>query len=167
MDDEVIVYLGLGSNLGDRQANLRNALNGLTPNVVVQRTSSIYETDPWGYKEQPQFLNCVCYGLTKLQPLELFVLHLGLPHFRFGVLSWFYHSNVIEFTTFGLVLSALGALFAYMFQENTRNWQEIIKVTFFMKTSRFPNPNFCGIGLQRCRMSSKPFGGFLDNLKQI
>jgi len=71
MDGEVTVYLGLGSNLGDREANLRNALNELDPDVVLQCTSSIYETDPWGYKEQPQFLNCVCYGSTKLQPLGL------------------------------------------------------------------------------------------------
>ena len=69
--DEVSVYLGLGSNLGDREANLRRALQDLTPSITLVKSSSIYETEPWGYKEQPQFLNCACNVLTQLSPQEL------------------------------------------------------------------------------------------------
>ena len=65
------VYLGLGSNLGDREANLRGAVELLWKTVGLERTSSIYETAPWGYLEQPHFLNCVCEGRTALQPLDL------------------------------------------------------------------------------------------------
>jgi 2-amino-4-hydroxy-6-hydroxymethyldihydropteridine diphosphokinase len=56
----VRVYLGLGSNLGDRQSNLLEAverINGL--GLEVTRASSIYETDPVGYVAQPRFLNQV------------------------------------------------------------------------------------------------------------
>ena len=65
------VYLGLGSNLGDREANLRHAVELLGKSVGLERISSIYETAPWGYLEQPHFLNCVCEGRTALQPLDL------------------------------------------------------------------------------------------------
>lgn len=65
------VYLGLGSNLGDREANLRAALEALRPAVNVERVSSIYETEPVGYLEQPLFLNMVCCGTTALDPFEL------------------------------------------------------------------------------------------------
>lgn len=68
------VYLGLGSNLGDREGNLRRAVEMLEKNVGLERTSSIYETAPWGYLEQPHFLNCVCEGRTAMQPLELLAL---------------------------------------------------------------------------------------------
>ncbi len=53
-------YLGLGSNLGDRAANLLAALAWLTAEgLVIDRLSSIYLTDPVGYSEQPSFLNMV------------------------------------------------------------------------------------------------------------
>lgn len=65
------VYLGLGSNLGDREANLVNALGLLTEHVTIQQVSSIYETEPIGFKDQPWFLNLVCVGETKLDPLGL------------------------------------------------------------------------------------------------
>ena len=67
-----IVYLGLGSNLGDRAANLREACRRLEAGGVrVGPCSSLYETEPWGIAEQPLFLNAVCRGETALQPLEL------------------------------------------------------------------------------------------------
>ena len=69
--DEVKVYLGLGSNLGDREANLRRALRDLTPSITLVKSSSVYETEPWGYEDQPQFLNCACSVLTQLSPQEL------------------------------------------------------------------------------------------------
>ena len=65
------VYLGLGSNLGDRQGNIRTALELLGNSIAVIKTSSVYETEPWGYEEQPRFLNCVCEGTTRLVPRAL------------------------------------------------------------------------------------------------
>ena len=62
------VYLGLGSNLGDREANLRYALELLGTRMALERTSSFYDTEPWGYRDQPRFLNCVCECWTQLSP---------------------------------------------------------------------------------------------------
>lgn len=66
------IYLSLGSNLDDRVANLERAIAEL-PNsdVKVLRRSSIYETAPVDYLEQPWFLNCVVEGETELAPREL------------------------------------------------------------------------------------------------
>ena len=65
------VYLSLGSNLGDRAANLRAAINALAPNVRVTKISSFYETEPVDYLDQPWFLNCVVEAETSLAPLDL------------------------------------------------------------------------------------------------
>jgi dihydropteroate synthase/2-amino-4-hydroxy-6-hydroxymethyldihydropteridine diphosphokinase len=65
------VYLGLGSNLGDRYGHLLDALERLRAYVTIDRLSSIYETEPWGYADQPRFLNAVCGGETDLTPQEL------------------------------------------------------------------------------------------------
>ena len=65
------VYLGLGSNLGDRESNLRHALELLGGYIALEKTSSVYDTEPWGYRDQPRFLNCVCEGRTSLQPQAL------------------------------------------------------------------------------------------------
>jgi len=65
------VYLGLGSNLGDRESNLAQALAMLVEKVRLEKYSSIYETEPVGYSEQPNFLNMVCSGSTDLDPLKL------------------------------------------------------------------------------------------------
>jgi 2-amino-4-hydroxy-6-hydroxymethyldihydropteridine diphosphokinase len=55
-----VAYLGLGSNLGDRAANMLAALARLTTEgLIIDRLSSIYLTDPVGYSEQPSFLNMV------------------------------------------------------------------------------------------------------------
>jgi len=68
------VYLGLGSNLGDRQVNLERAIERLEEKLEIVQTSSLYETEPVGYREQPLFLNAVCRATTNLSPFEL--LHL-------------------------------------------------------------------------------------------
>ncbi len=68
------VYLGLGSNLGDRRANLERAIELLAEKLVIEQTSSLYETEPVGYREQPLFLNAVCRATTELSPFDL--LHL-------------------------------------------------------------------------------------------
>lgn len=65
------VYLGLGSNLGDRAANLRTALAGLAPQVLVDHVSSAYDTAPQLVLEQPRFLNAAAAGHTALDPLAL------------------------------------------------------------------------------------------------
>ena len=74
----VMVYLGLGSNLGDREANLRHALELLSEDITLERVSSIYDTDPWGYEDQPRFLNCVCGGWTSLSPRGLLTMVKGV-----------------------------------------------------------------------------------------
>ena len=66
-----IAYLGLGSNLGERKENLRQALTLLSLKVNLEEVSSVYETEPVGYKEQPLFLNMVCRIATNLPPEEL------------------------------------------------------------------------------------------------
>ena len=65
------VILGLGSNLGDRVRNLERVLDHLKHGVRFERLSSIYETEPVGDREQPWFLNMVCYGVTLLKPEPL------------------------------------------------------------------------------------------------
>jgi GTP cyclohydrolase-4 len=64
-------YLGLGSNLGEREENLRQALTLLSLKVNLEEVSSVYETEPVGYKEQPLFLNLACRITTNLPPEEL------------------------------------------------------------------------------------------------
>lgn len=64
-------YLGLGTNLGDRLVNLRAALAALPQTVRVGRVSQVYETEPWGYLDQPKFLNLVAAVETNLAPLDL------------------------------------------------------------------------------------------------
>ena len=66
-----ITYIALGTNLGDRLANLRSAIESLVPDVHVLRKSTIYETPPWGYTDQPAFLNMVVEAATSLNPRVL------------------------------------------------------------------------------------------------
>ncbi len=65
------IFLALGTNLGNREQNLRQALSRLDPQIKELVVSSIYETEPWGYTEQPRFLNQVVIAETELEPLEL------------------------------------------------------------------------------------------------
>ncbi len=64
------VYLALGSNLGNRRANLRMALRGLTRMCRVEAVSSLYESKPVG-PEQPRYFNAVCRAETGLEPVSL------------------------------------------------------------------------------------------------
>ena len=64
----VEIHLGLGSNLGNRLANLRMALRFLEPLVRIEAVSSLYQTAPVGPKPQPDFYNAVCRGRTGLAP---------------------------------------------------------------------------------------------------
>ena len=66
------VYLALGSNIGDRESNLRSAIESLTPaGISVLRESPIYETEPVGYTAQRWFLNMVVEAETALFPMQL------------------------------------------------------------------------------------------------
>jgi len=65
------IYLALGTNLGNRLANLRAALSALPPQMTVVAKSHIYETPPWGYTEQDAFLNQVVRAETYLEPQPL------------------------------------------------------------------------------------------------
>jgi 2-amino-4-hydroxy-6-hydroxymethyldihydropteridine diphosphokinase len=67
------IYLGLGSNMGDRRYNLGSALNSLTPIIKIELVSSIYDTMPVGNTLQPRFFNMVCKGATTLPPSDLLI----------------------------------------------------------------------------------------------
>jgi 2-amino-4-hydroxy-6-hydroxymethyldihydropteridine diphosphokinase len=69
--DTHTVYLALGSNLNDRHENLRQAVAALSPQIDIKAKSHIYETDPWGYEDQPKFLNMAVRGQTYLEPEPL------------------------------------------------------------------------------------------------
>jgi 2-amino-4-hydroxy-6-hydroxymethyldihydropteridine diphosphokinase len=58
----------MGSNLGDRRANLQAAIQSLAPPVQVRRVSPVYITPPWGITDQPDFLNLALHGVTNLTP---------------------------------------------------------------------------------------------------
>lgn len=65
------VCIALGTNLGDRPANLAQAVERLESSVSVTSRSYLYETEPWGFTDQPRFLNAVVRGESALLPLEL------------------------------------------------------------------------------------------------
>ncbi len=67
-----IVYLLLGSNLGDREKNLAKAVEHLQElGIQIRKKSNIHNTSPWGYTEQPDFLNQAIECWTQLEPSEL------------------------------------------------------------------------------------------------
>src|ERR1700719_2297304 len=67
-----IIYLSLGSNVGDRAKSLNTAIAVLPDaGVSVRRVSAFYETEPVDYLEQAWFLNCVVQGETQLPPFDL------------------------------------------------------------------------------------------------
>jgi 2-amino-4-hydroxy-6-hydroxymethyldihydropteridine diphosphokinase len=67
------VFLGLGSNVGDRASTIAKAIQELSalPDATFIRSSSLYETEPWGNHDQPAFLNAVVEIATQMQPHEL------------------------------------------------------------------------------------------------
>jgi len=66
-----LIYLALGTNLGDRSANLHAALAALSSDVKVIAESKVYETPPWGVENQPAFLNMAVKCETTLEPESL------------------------------------------------------------------------------------------------
>src|ERR1700686_3621758 len=74
-----LIYLSLGSNLGDRAANLERAIKALpAAGVRVLRRSSLYETEPVDFLDQPWFLNCVVEAETLLPPEQLLPILQGI-----------------------------------------------------------------------------------------
>ena len=89
---DIIAYVGLGANLGDRPANIQTALSALnsTPEIQVTQPSSLYETAPVGVTDQPDFLNMVAALRTTLPPrglLQVF-LHIENQMGRVRNLRW-------------------------------------------------------------------------------
>ncbi len=66
------LYLGLGSNVGDRGANLKRAVALLAPEILVTEISPVYETKPMYTIDQSNFLNGVCEATTKLSAWQVF-----------------------------------------------------------------------------------------------
>ncbi|CAD2080773.1 2-amino-4-hydroxy-6-hydroxymethyldihydropteridine diphosphokinase [Jeotgalicoccus coquinae] len=77
-----IAYLGLGSNIGDREESLNNAIAELSgvPGIQVTKISSRYETKPYGNTNQPDFINMAVEVDTNLTPLDLLETVLGIEH---------------------------------------------------------------------------------------
>lgn len=74
-DNTHIVYLGLGTNLGNKEANLKEAIEEIRKRVgEVTSQSAFYATKPWGFESDHSFLNAVCRISTPFSPIE--VLHL-------------------------------------------------------------------------------------------
>jgi 2-amino-4-hydroxy-6-hydroxymethyldihydropteridine diphosphokinase len=67
-----VVYLGIGSNLGDKRANCLRAVEALRcKGISVSKESALYETEPWGLKDQPMFINMAVEAETTLLPMAL------------------------------------------------------------------------------------------------
>ncbi|MEN6565695.1 MAG: 2-amino-4-hydroxy-6-hydroxymethyldihydropteridine diphosphokinase [Veillonellales bacterium] len=75
-----MIALGLGSNIGDRESNIVTAIQLLAAhkNILIDAVSSLYETEPVGVKEQPEFLNAVIRIRTQLLPRELLAVCLWI-----------------------------------------------------------------------------------------
>jgi 2-amino-4-hydroxy-6-hydroxymethyldihydropteridine diphosphokinase len=66
------VYLGLGTNLGDKEANLKTAFEEIRKRVgEVTSQSAFYASEPWGFESDNSFLNAVCCVHTDLSPMEI------------------------------------------------------------------------------------------------
>jgi 2-amino-4-hydroxy-6-hydroxymethyldihydropteridine diphosphokinase len=104
-----IVYLHTGSNLGDRFKNLKQA-NALIEQEIgkIIQVSSLYETEAWGYRNQPSFINQAICVETQLSPIELMqtIYDLEIKMGRVRVMKWaerlididilFYNQTIIE-----------------------------------------------------------------------
>lgn len=70
-----IAYIGIGSNLGNRQKNCLRAIELLQKkDIIVTKRSSLYETEPWGVKDQPRFINMAVEIDTSLEPKKLLTI---------------------------------------------------------------------------------------------
>ncbi|MCP5098415.1 MAG: 2-amino-4-hydroxy-6-hydroxymethyldihydropteridine diphosphokinase [Chloroflexi bacterium] len=69
-----LIYLGLGTNLGQRLANLQQAVDRLAVDMIITAVSPIYSTPPWGVTDQPDFFNCCVSARTNKSPLAVLAL---------------------------------------------------------------------------------------------
>lgn len=70
-----VIYIGIGSNIGDRQANCESAMERLkSRGIIIKKASSLYEIEPWGLKEQPKFINMVIEAVAGLSPEDLLIV---------------------------------------------------------------------------------------------
>ena len=76
----VSVYLGLGSNMGERQDNLLKALDYISQRMRIEKKSSIYDTAPVGNENQARFLNMVCQATTSVPANTLLFLLKGIEN---------------------------------------------------------------------------------------
>ena len=87
-----IVYIGVGSNVGDRAYMIQSARTALneTKGTRVLRSSKVYETLPYGYRNQERFLNCVFEAETERNPEELLKMLLAIEKLlkRTRVIHW-------------------------------------------------------------------------------
>ena len=89
------VLLGLGANLGDREAALQSVIDAMAKDFTNLRCSKVYETPPWGVVDQPAFLNAVVAAETALSPSQvLSFAQACIPLWRRG--RWRSHSQLAE-----------------------------------------------------------------------
>ena len=66
------VYLSLGTNLGNRKRNIREAIDKIGEQIgVVKRQSALYETEPWGYSSPNHYINACVLVLTAMAPRQV------------------------------------------------------------------------------------------------
>jgi 2-amino-4-hydroxy-6-hydroxymethyldihydropteridine diphosphokinase len=92
------VFLGIGTNLGERETNLKESIASIEKNIGhVLKCSSLYETEPWGFKSDNQFLNMVVLAETKLTPSGVLGASLMIESFLGRIRSGKqYSSRVID-----------------------------------------------------------------------
>ncbi len=90
--------IGIGTNMGDRYENIKNAIQalGLVPGVTVIRESSVYETEPWGYTDQPGFYNNVIEVESEKSPEALLGICLGIEAGMGRVRQFTYGPRIID-----------------------------------------------------------------------
>ncbi len=90
--------IGIGTNIGNRYENIQNAVKALSliPGVEVLRESLIYETDPWGYTDQPGFYNNVIEVESEKSPQALLGVCLGIEAGMGRVRQFTYGPRIID-----------------------------------------------------------------------
>ncbi len=90
--------IGIGTNIGDRYDNIRNAVKALSlvPGIKVLRESSVYETEPWGYTDQPGFYNNVIEVESEKSPQALLGICLGIEAGMGRVRQFTYGPRIID-----------------------------------------------------------------------
>lgn len=72
-----VTYLSLGSNMGDREDNIRKALKLIENVDEIRKVSPLYQTEPMGYKDQSFFLNCVIEVQTNSNPEQMLLFEIN------------------------------------------------------------------------------------------